>query len=517
MASAAFDYLTTPAPLAGQKAPLSTLSDAATSPTAVAPPKPAAPPPQQSNADKLSSGLQAAEAKIAGIPIPKLQTPPMPTVKATNPQQMWGSTAMVMATLGSLMTRRPMVTALNAAAGVMNAYRKGDQAAADTAFKTWEIANKNAVEVADFQMEAYKAALANVERGEKNLVSESDLSVKEALAKATALAHAFSDPIALDTMGQNGVQGLMDLIDGRQINLDNHNSNSDSLVGYKQGVDAVLSDATTLMSSPQWTELMKNPQANQEKLKALAQPMVDQWNALENPSSDRGAGGVAGYSDKMLSDMAEQYRAGDQSVFLHIGYGKQATAVKAALWKKIGEQNESAGTSGADQAQTNASYGGTKAFAAASGRRAAAIQIASEAARKMGELAVDLSNKVGRGRFLALNSAELTAKRQSGDPDVAAFDDAVNSYVQAYAKAISPSGVGTDSQRQHAYELLSTAQSPAAFQASIDTLQKEMQYELESAHNALTNLPMSDSDQGGGSPDAGDGGVVDFSTYFGGQ
>lgn len=514
MASAAFDYLTTPAPLAGQKAPLSTLSDAATSPTAVAPPKPAAPPPQQSNADKLSSGLQAAEAKIAGIPIPKLQTPPMPTVKATNPQQMWGSTAMVMATLGSLMTRRPMVTALNAAAGVMNAYRKGDQAAADTAFKTWEIANKNAVEVADFQMEAYKAALANVERGEKNLVSESDLSVKEALAKATALAHAFSDPIALDTMGQNGVQGLMDLIEGRQINLDNHNSNSTALVDYKDGVQSAMDAASTLTTSPEWTELMKNPQANQAKLAVLAKPVADQWNALNNP--DGGGGKVGGYDDKTLNFMADQYLSGDTTVFSNLGWGKSAVALKAALWNKIQDKAQAAGMSGADLSQTKAAYAGSKAYATSAGRRAAAVAIAADAANQMSTLALDLSNKVGRGRFLALNSAELAAKRQAGDPDVAAFDTAVNSFVQAYARAISPSGVGTDSQRQHARDLLSTAQSPDAFKAAIDTMQKEMQYEINAAGTASTAPPMPGA--GAASPaDAGDGGVVDFSTYFGGQ
>src|ERR1700743_1377120 len=74
----------------------------------------------QDRSKELDQKFQDTETKIKGIEDkasaltpPKLEQIPPPTPKSTNPAEVWGSAAMLFAGIGSLLTRRPMVSALN--------------------------------------------------------------------------------------------------------------------------------------------------------------------------------------------------------------------------------------------------------------------------------------------------------------------------------------------------------------------------------------------------------------------
>ena len=105
--------------------------------------------------DRDTSAADAVyDRKMAGVQVPTLSpdvgkpfTPPAPT----DPKQVWASAAMVFAGLGSLLTRQPMTTAMNAAAGAMQAFQKGDQAAANAALQQWKSAQDTALKIADFE------------------------------------------------------------------------------------------------------------------------------------------------------------------------------------------------------------------------------------------------------------------------------------------------------------------------------------------------------------------------------
>lgn len=94
---------------------------------------------------------------------PKFAPIPPPTVKSTDPKQAWGSSAMWLAGLASLMTRTPLTTAMNSAAAVLTAYHKGDQEAANQAYQSWKVASDNAIKAFDFEQSAYKEALGDLE------------------------------------------------------------------------------------------------------------------------------------------------------------------------------------------------------------------------------------------------------------------------------------------------------------------------------------------------------------------
>ena len=62
----------------------------------------------------------------------------------------------------------------------------------------------------------------------------------------------------------------------------------------------------------------------------------------------------------------------------------------------------------------------------------------------------------------------------TSSPELARFVAATNSLVNSYVRAVSPSGVPTDSMREHAYSMLNSAQSPKAYSAVTSIMQDEM-------------------------------------------
>lgn len=112
----------------------------------------------ESEAGELKERLPEEKSRLDAMKPPELQEVPPPTVQPTDPKQIWGSAAMMLSILGGFLTRQPLTTALNAAAGVFKAYRKKDQAAADQAFQTWKAASENAVKMAEFQQKQLEDA-----------------------------------------------------------------------------------------------------------------------------------------------------------------------------------------------------------------------------------------------------------------------------------------------------------------------------------------------------------------------
>jgi hypothetical protein len=94
------------------------------------------------------------------------------------------------------------------------------------------------------------------------------------------------------------------------------------------------------------------------------------------------------------------------------------------------------------------------------------------------DLALELSAQVNRGQAPVLNRWVLAGRRSvKGDANIVAFDAAVNTFANEYAKVVSSAtggGVTSDSARHEAMSLINTAQTPEQFSAAIATLKKDM-------------------------------------------
>ena len=152
-------------------------------------------------------GKEEASLDSGALKPPHLTAPPQP--QETDPVHVWGSAAMWVAALGGLLTRRPLINSLNAASAVMNAYHARDAGVAKQAFDTWKIETENAVKMAQFSIDSYKAALQRV-----------DTDKKAALADFTATAKALGDENAAYVAQHYGIDEAVRYVDAVQSHVD---------------------------------------------------------------------------------------------------------------------------------------------------------------------------------------------------------------------------------------------------------------------------------------------------------
>ena len=224
------------------------------------------------------------------------------------------------------------------------------------------------------------------------------------------------------------------------------------------------------------TALLNRPEKNAEPLVAVATPdgkgkLVPRSEAQGLSPHSPSMAGAGLLEPESLKLAAEQYLAGDRQAIQ--GYARNAQA-RAALQNEITKQARAKGWSGADIAAQVADFSGTMAGSRTTGQRAAQIALAATEAEKMIDVALERSKAFDRTNFVPVNKALVAFANNTGTPEARAFGTAVNSLVNVYARAISPSGVPTVSDKDHAREILSTADSPEQFKAAIDVMRQEL-------------------------------------------
>ena len=114
------------------------------------------------------------------------------------------------------------------------------------------------------------------------------------------------------------------------------------------------------------------------------------------------------------------------------------------------------------------------------------------------DTAIRASRELPRTNFVPVNRLLQMGEGSISDPKLAAFRTALLTTVNDYAKATTPTGTPTDSQRNHAYEVLNTAVGPEGVEAVL----RMMHREIANTHNAieLTKTQLQ-SGKGGHLPD----------------
>lgn len=175
--------------------------------------------------------------------------------------------------------------------------------------------------------------------------------------------------------------------------------------------------------------------------------------------------------------IAERILAGDNTAASGLARSKGAMAMVQKEMTKLAKEQ---GMSGKDIAQRIAEFQGEKAGQRTLGTKTANIEIAASEAYKMADLALDASEKLGRTGIKSLNAAQQAVQGGTASPELRRFVAANTSFVNTYARAISPQGVPTVEDKKHAYEMLNTAFTKGDYAATIDQLKKEMEAALAS-------------------------------------
>lgn len=193
-------------------------------------------------------------------------------------------------------------------------------------------------------------------------------------------------------------------------------------------------------------------------------------------------------SPEALDLISTQYLAGDKSAIT--GYARNAN-MRAQIANAVAEKANAMGMDGKGLAAEISAYGGNVSAQKAAGTRAAQVGMASSEANQMADIALEASAKVPRGSFVPWNAAMNAVRTGTSSPEMAAFVTATTSLVNAYARAVSPLGAPTDAMRQHAEQMLNTAQSPEAYAAVIAQMKNEMKAALDAPAEISSSLKSS--------------------------
>lgn len=129
---------------------------------------------------------------------------------------------------------------------------------------------------------------------------------------------------------------------------------------------------------------------------------------------------------------------------------------------------------GVQLATSKADFTGFTQYQRSLAIRQATIDTAVDEARRAIKVARDMSNKVPRTDFPAVNSWLLTGKYQTGNTDVVKLVGATDTLLNNYSRAVTPTGQATDMVRGIAREQLAKAQSQDQYNAALDMMDLEM-------------------------------------------
>lgn len=230
-----------------------------------------------------------------------------------------------------------------------------------------------------------------------------------------------------------------------------------------------------------------NPRDNYVAAHMAPKPIaVAPGATLVTPGATGGQGGQNGFTpayqnttglfDKgTLTALADQYLTGDKSVMQNLGRTAIGGMNITALRERIVSRAKEMGISPTEVASRIGQFDSYVSAQKATGTRGGNVTMAATEAGNLGNLVNETSAAVPRTNYPVWNKVTNAYAENTGDPNIVRFTGALNSYINAYARAINPSGSTTVSDKEHAREILDTAMSHGQIEAGIGQLQKELE------------------------------------------
>ena len=407
--------------------------------------------------DAYTAKVESINKQEGDVPLPKFENVPPPVAKPSDPNQAWGSSAMLLAGIGSLFTRRPIVTAMNAASQVFNAIHQKDMAAANQAFQSWKVASENAQKQFDFEMKSRDAILKKYENDKESAKAELDAFYKSQ-----------SDQTASKNLEVHGLEGDAHMANERsRLGIEYSKAAQDlQIKGREIGILAGFDKARAAMADAQKS---KDP----AKIADAKQMMVDVQNEAKDYAAAKGKPSAGELSDETLNDMADQALAGDKSVLQGLGYGNTGAANRAALRDKMSEKMRAQGMSGSDLAAKNAEFFGTTAGERTLGTTAARIGLGAAEMETLIPLVQSASKDLPRSNYPTMNALVQAAQAQTGNPKLRNLAVRLQGLKSAYSQVLTRGGVPTDSARAATDELFATKDPQAVLDTVLDAMKQE--------------------------------------------
>lgn len=379
----------------------------------------------QRSEDERKKSAQDAVERIEKTPFPtapKLLDPPKPENYNHSPMQTFGSAAMFLASFGSLLTKRPLLSALKSGTAVMNAYHQQDATAFKQAFDTWKIDTENAKIMHDYQMDLYKDMLNKPIEEQKILAAVSK-------DETTKLA-----------------------IEGKFLQAQ---------IKAIQGNGGKVTAATAKNE-----EVQRRIDEGEDPRKAFN----DVW--LTSPA--KSAVDVAPtWTPAAIEKAADAVAGGVRLNIAAPGMGKN-NPNRDAVMNKLAEKYPNV-----NLAEIERDYAGDTSEKRAIGTAAGKLKLSANLLDKAILLARDAIEKVDLSEFLNINQLENAVRKRTGNKELAAAYTALQTVMSDYSALIARNGTSTDATRAAARDLVNENMSKGQLNSVFDQMELERDNVIE--------------------------------------
>jgi hypothetical protein len=300
---------------------------------------------------------------------------------------------------------------------------------------------------------------------------ENDKAAAELALKQQELKRGIFSNLAMNPSDENVKSHLQDLLIQKQMS--------------QQEADSWLAKVGP-MSPAQRKALFDNlaqtaDQRTGHEVAIRGQDLVNQ-RAKDRLAAETASGDL---SPQTIDFVAEIYRQTGQ--LPPLGMGKAAVNMRQKVLERAaqlsmgnGDTAKTAAEAAADVKTAKNENAGAAAGQRTLGTQIANVQIAAKEANKMIDVARPYVDKVDPTDYPALNAAGNFVARNTGDPNIVGLATSLNGLVNTYARAISPKGVATVSDKNHAREIINAAMSKGQINEAFKVMGQEMDAALAS-------------------------------------
>lgn len=230
---------------------------------------------------------------------------------------------------------------------------------------------------------------------------------------------------------------------------------------------------------------------------------------IQNPVPGQGGGAVGeavSLSPEGLSNQVDTYIASRGAIMPSFGFGKQGKADRDRFYNELASSMKEQNITAGDIASGKAEYKANAASLTQVSKMRNSVESYEQTVQKNMDLLSTLLDKGAAKGSAPVINRWIQAGRASiqGDPDVTAYNTAIQTVVNEYAKVMAggtgSSAASSDSARAEAGHLLNTAQTPQQVKAAIQTMRAEMSNRIEALKAQEGDLKKRLGSSGGSEP-----------------
>jgi hypothetical protein len=405
--------------------------------------------------DKEFSSKQIDRMENLHVPgRPPVFESPKPEDYKTDPMKTFGSASMVMATLGSLFTRKHLTNALNSGAQVMQAAHQNDASNFNQAFEKWKTDTDQAWKLAEWDQQVFKDELEKSEAagrmfavGTKNEGALMALTMKDQDNYIKAQKDALISARA-------GTGLIFDAVDADMKDFElNHPGATD-----KEKADARLGFYKEAISG-------SKPSSTSN----TSENKID-FDSLKPEDKVPGTGETLAAIDQKVETLKNGGSYTDAGIPMRSKDNPLKAAVDDRLAMKYPDFN---------RVQSEIDLAGDKAEVRKEGIISGSLKTAANLLDQSIPLLREASKNIDQSNWTDLNSFENYVKTHSNDPNLVKFRTALQTTMNDYTSLGVRNGQTSDRARESTEKLVNDLMSKRAIDAFADQVELEKESVLK--------------------------------------